>query len=302
MTALALMVIAVKHVASGLKEKLQECMFFFHEAGYRVSLEEKTGKVWSHLFCRLADAGPGDYGGKTAFKGFLAKGLTAYVLQEEALSFLREHIAHNYFYFPQKERDYIENLALRRYAADPAKDEGGQVFAEVQQCLQDYFSHYDYVNVDGLIRFRLRMWLKYLRKTLDLVVDDFLLEKEYQEFIKLLKYFVSLQDPKTKQIHVVLNEDGSYLFYDHAFQPALMPGDIQWESFDDLTGSRDDQLVSALVIAAPQRIVLHGDVYLHYPKAVDTLQHVFEDRLVLCKRCKLCQEVKKHTPEGKNMS
>ena len=145
------------------------------------------------------------------------------------MPFLRELIAHNYFYFPQKERDYIENLALRRYAADPAKDEGGQVFAEVQQCLQDYFSHYDYVNVDGLIRFRLRMWLKYLRKTLDLVVDDFLLEKEYQEFIKLLKYFVSLQDPKTKQIHVVLNEDGSYLFYDHAFQPALMPGDIQWK-------------------------------------------------------------------------
>ena len=148
---------------------------------------------------------------KPPLKGF---GKRSYGLRAAGggIVLLREHIAHNYFYFPQKERDYIENLALRRYAADPAKDEGGQVFAEVQQCLQDYISHYDYVNVDGLIRFRLRMWLKYLRKTLDLVVDDFLLEKEYQEFIKLLKYFVSLQYPKTKQIHVVLNDDGSYLF------------------------------------------------------------------------------------------
>ena len=79
-----------------------------------------------------------------------------------------------------------------------------------------------------------------------------------------------------------------------------MPGDIQWESFDDLTGSRDDQLVSALVIAAPQRIVLHGDVYLHYPKAVDTLQHVLKTGWSYASVANYAQRFKNIHPKGKH--
>ena len=40
------------------------------------------------------------------------------------------------------------------------------------------------------------------------------MEREYREFIRLLKYFVDIQDPKFEIIHVVLKPDNKYILLD----------------------------------------------------------------------------------------
>ena len=37
-----------------------------------------------------------------------------------------------------------------------------------------------------------------------------------------------------------------------------------------------------LITAAPKKIILHRDVYTHYPRAADTLEHVLK-RVSLCR-------------------
>ncbi|MCR3921314.1 MAG: putative sporulation protein YtxC [Firmicutes bacterium] len=292
MTALALIVIAVKHVTPGLKSELEECMLFFRKAGYEAALEEKQVGHWPHLLCRLGDVvqdAPARMS-SNIFRRRLAESLAQYVVCEQATSYFNDMLTHYYFYFPKDEKQLILALAEKSYQADPSKDEGGQIYAEVLQSVKEYVENTDYVNLHGLIIFRMRLWLKFLRRTLDKAVDDFLMEKEYQEFVKLLKYFVALQEPKINQIHVALDDEGRFRLLDQEYQPIDPEQGIYWDN-DEGISDEEDQLVSMLITAAPHSIVLHKHVYTQYPKAVDTLKHVFENRVTLCKRCKLCHDV-----------
>lgn len=53
-----------------------------------------------------------------------------------------------------------------------------------------------------------------MEEIIDNAVDDFLIEREYKEFIRLLKYFVEIQDPKFNVVHVVMEYDDNYMLLD----------------------------------------------------------------------------------------
>ncbi len=62
--------------------------------------------------------------------------------------------------------------------------------------LMDYFENTDSLILDGFVNFRLKDYMKDLEEIVDKAVDDFLMEREYKEFIRLLRYFVDIQEPK----------------------------------------------------------------------------------------------------------
>lgn len=285
----ALIAIAVKYITPVLKAKVNQCLQLYKQTGGKIIFEETKWGIWPHLLFYLQNGQKANSG--FVFRNLLAQSLAQYIVEEQAYLFFTEMMKKSYFYFPPEERNHIFTLAQKIYLADPAKDEGGQVYAGILQQLQEYLEQNDYVNLHGLIVFRMQSWLKFVRKTLDKAVDDYLMEKEYQEFIKLLKYFVALQEPKIKQIHVLLNENDCFYFLDHTFQPVEQQQEIVWEGYND-SCDEEDQLVSLIISLAPHQIVLHHNVYLKYPKAADTLKHVFEQRVSLCKRCKLCHDAK----------
>ncbi len=144
----------------------------------------------------------------------------------------------------------------------------------------------------GFIIFRLQEWLNCLRLNVDQAVDDFLMEKEYQEFVRLLKYFVEIQQPKINYVHVIIGSGGEIQLLDQNCKQIEHIG-MEWKLTRD-EEEQDDHLVSMLVTAAPHKVVLHRQVYTHYPKAAETLKNVFESRITLCKRCKLCQDISSH--------
>jgi putative sporulation protein YtxC len=300
MTALALISIAVKHVTPGLKQKLEECVFFSQQAGYQAALEEKQIGQWPHMILNCCEAAAADKQFNNVFRRQLAEKLTHYIVAEQALPYLKYLLLHNYFYFPQDERKIILTLAEQKYSDNPGKNQGSLIYTEILHCLQEFLQRSDYINLHGLIIFRLRLWLKLLQQTVDKAVDDFLLEKEYQEFIKLLKYFVSLQQPKIDEIHVTVDAEGNFCLLDLQQQALDWERDIDWDSCEG-SSDKEDQLVSILITAAPKQIILHRDVYTHYPRAADTLEHVFENRVSLCRHCKLCRALSKNTNyKGKN--
>ena len=289
MTAVAIIAIAVKYITPVLKANIKQCLRLYSQTGGNIIMEETKWGRWPHLLFYVQDEKKINSG--IMFRNLLAQSLAQYIVAEQADLLFAEMMKQSYFYFPQEEREHILILAQKNYLADPAKDIGGQVYAEILQQLQEYLEQHDYVNLHGLMLFRMQGWLKFVRRTLDRAVDDYLMEKEYQEFIKLLKYFVALQEPKLKQVHVLLNESGCFYFLDHTFQPVEQQQEIIWDG-DHCSCEEEDQLVSLIISLAPHHIILHHHVYLKYPKAVDTLKHVFEQRVSICKGCKLCHNAK----------
>ncbi|EET86548.1 sporulation protein YtxC, partial [Clostridium carboxidivorans P7] len=66
----------------------------------------------------------------------------------------------------------------------------------------------------GFITFRMKELREDLEEIVDKVVERYMTEKEYNEFIKLLKYFVEIQESKIEEINIIIKSDGKYLIQD----------------------------------------------------------------------------------------
>lgn len=142
--------------------------------------------------------------------------------------------------------------------------------------------------LDGFARFRMKTYRQALVTCVKDAVNEYLVDKEYKEFIQMLRYFVSVQSPKLERIHVIqegpkqfkmLQEDGSPICLkemDHALQEAV-----------EQTFSHEDYIVSTLLTVAPAYVSLHA----RYPEenVIRTLMQVFEGRIVVCEGCVQCE-------------
>lgn len=205
---------------------------------------------------------------------------------------LHDLLRYHYFYFRREERDEIMSLALRRLK-DGIPGLRQETFREVierkiKHYLQEQGSH---LNIEGFLQFRLQDYRQEMRKVIDEAVENYLTEKEYREFVRLLKYFLEIQQPKIDLVHLAVDDKGQFQITDHSFKK-IDPRD--WEEFDldDFEEDTDyeDILVSMLVSVAPRQIMLHQNVLPRYPRAVETLRRIFDKRLLYCRNCSYCRQ------------
>lgn len=209
--------------------------------------------------------------------------------QEELL--LREGIAHHYGYFSPEEQDEILRHSLQHLAGAKATATAREVrLARVKQRFLEYFEGAGEVNLDGFVRFRLKDYLEELDQAIDQAVDDFLLEKEYREFIRLLRYFVDVQEPRLPLAHVFWYGQGHFRIADaegrsvenaelKEFVVEMMDQDICY----------DDLMVSGLITLAPTRIIIHGRDEGISDESIRTVVSVFQERVELCRGCPMCE-------------
>jgi len=142
--------------------------------------------------------------------------------------------------------------------------------------------------LEGMLTFRLRRYVGDLEEALGRAVDDHLLEREYNEFIRLLRYFVAAQTPRTDRVDLVVH-GSSFRLLDRDGRPMAVdtPPPVELESLEAEI-NYEDVLISALISAAPTRIVVHAPLRpsLH----VSSVQRVFEARVERCAEasCGLC--------------
>lgn len=143
--------------------------------------------------------------------------------------------------------------------------------------------------LDGVITFRLPEYMAVLEEALGQAVDDHLLEREYVEFIRLLRCFVAAQPPRTDRVHLVVR-GAQVRLLDREGRPMALESQppLALESLEAAV-NYEDVLISALIAAAPTRIVVHrsqGSASHH----VDSVRRVFEARVERCQlsACGLC--------------
>ena len=165
---------------------------------------------------------------------------------------------------------------------------------EISSRVVDFLEAGNTISVDGFINFRLQDFKLELEQLVDESVEEYLLEKEYDDFIDLLRYFVNTQEPRLQKVHVMLAPSGVFNMYDQNFQ--LIDNDFLEGFILDLMDndlSYEDLLVSALITIAPTEIVLHSPGPVGpLSSAVNTIQSVFDERVTLCIGCSKCLNFK----------
>lgn len=162
-----------------------------------------------------------------------------------------------------------------------------------KQCI--ILSIYDYLKedktmlIDGFVNFRLKEYESLLNHLTRLLVEHYMTQKEYEEFIGLLKYFVNIQTPRPELIHICVGALGGYTILNdkeedittRCFSEFAEDGLFSEEAYDDL-------LISVLITLAPQEIVVHGSPNIRNQELFSTISRVFDGKLQYCFGCKLC--------------
>jgi len=147
--------------------------------------------------------------------------------------------------------------------------------------IEEFLGMQDQINIEGFIRFRLQDYQKELLELINQSADDFLIEREYQDFINLLKYFVEIQQPRFPEMHLMRREN-CLILCDPNFKV------LHRENIQDIEGS--DAIVSTLVTAAPNFVTIHINRFDANDELVATIRHIFESRVHMCLGCEHCED------------
>ncbi|MHB1654431.1 MAG: sporulation protein YtxC [Desulfitobacteriaceae bacterium] len=208
------------------------------------------------------------------------------------------------------ERDYVSRLLHGKYRLKKAECQ--TVLPKALQYLNDQKGLPDYrvqrktrlvtqilsslesnslFDIEGFLGFRAQEYKADLDKAVSGAVDEYVLEREYLEFIQLLKHFLDTQPPHIDTLHVGICSQGKFHLYNDQGEKVTgiyLDGMTVEEGVQDF--SYEDLLVSALIAASPRKVVLH----IRYPGYRDTLQtirHVFEEKVKDCPGCSLCNKL-----------
>ena len=144
--------------------------------------------------------------------------------------------------------------------------------------------------IDGFIQFRLKQFDVLLNLLVEKSIKEFKAEKEYEEFIKVLRYFVEVQEPKYNLVNLVF-KDGYYELYDEMND--TIDKDIFKEVIKEIGSenvSKDDLLISTLIVTAPRRLRIHLNKKDRDTDVVKIIINVFQDRVYFCYGCNKCNK------------
>ncbi len=226
-------------------------------------------------------------------KTYISTALADYIIRQYEEKLLTRIINTNYCYFNSSEKKEILNRSLTII-----RNEDKNFFNNLFQIrrknviirrLMDYFENSNNIILDGFVNFRLKEYMRDLEDIVDKGVDDFLMDREYREFIRLLRYFVDIQEPKLNTVHVIVGFDNKYTLLDESKRE--ITNECIQEYVNEIAEGEinyDDLLVSSLITFAPRRIVIHCTGQFRNKELMETIKNVFLGRVLICQGCEIC--------------
>ncbi|MDF2891332.1 MAG: sporulation protein YtxC [Clostridia bacterium] len=291
-----LVTIGAINYAENVKNFIYNQMNNLKQEGFDITCEHYNINDNIFIKCGLKDNLLTRLTDKKTYEEF--KYCTSRIITEAILNYweeklIRKILKDNYFYLSEKERDVICKNALKLLQEDKGILPGGFYKItrrnKVMRDILDYLATNDTIIIDGIVNFRLHSYIKELSETVERAIEMFIAEREYNEFIKLLKYFVEIQESKVDELHIMPAVEGKYLLLDGSHNK------INGEFFEEIRAdiregdiNHDDLLISTLITISPRKLYLHNLNSFKNKELVKTITNVFSDRISICPSCEIC--------------
>lgn len=283
--------ISTLNLDSEVRGNLLKEINFLKREGIKVEYQEKVDGKYFFLDCAVVETDEVIRAShQKIFRYYLASIITDLLMNEIAKEMMGRILRTKYQYLSKEELRlivqkaylYLSNL---NEAGDIEKTlfRHNQILAEVSRYMESN-SHFF---LEGFLRFRLKEYFKELELSIEKAVENFLVEQEYHEFLKLLRYFVEIQEPRIDELHVLIKDKQSFCLLDEERQPINQ--DQLQGALSELNNDVDyeDLLLSALITISPRSIVLH---VINKIEIVETILNIFRERVLICRGCDLCKQ------------
>lgn len=289
-----LLAISISDKSDVITSKLQEQYRQLDNMDVCLNIEQLNCGDTNKIICNVND--------NNSNQGFLYENvrlatinvLADYIISQYETKLIGRILNTNYCYFSLNERKDILKIALKNLNEVDSKSLLNSLYNIrrkniIIKKLMEYFESNNEINVDGFVTFRLQDYSKDLENIVEKAVDDYLMEREYKEFIRLLKYFVEVQDSKIDTVHIIVTDEDKYILYDE--NETEITNQCIEDFMNEVTEGEmnyDDLLVSSLITLAPKRIVIHGINKIKNKELLETIKSVFAEKVLSCKECSLC--------------
>lgn len=206
----------------------------------------------------------------------IAEEITNLIVDVIKDSFLKEYIYKQYkdTYPNEEEGIYLFSLEL-------IKQKEHIIRKSIYSKIYNYILKNNYINIDGFVKFRMKEFMKYISGIADSALEEYLINKDQEEFINVLKYFIDIQEEKIDLIRIHIMSNNSFILYDK------YGNKIENIDDEDLINlaikenlNYEDFLISTLLTLCPKEIEILDDLKNNSSKEIiKMIKAIFVNRV-----------------------
>lgn len=213
--------------------------------------------------------------------------LSLLVIDEIEEDLLNRILLQNYFYFDVNERKNILNLCF-----DVNINDFTSIFDKKFKILYNNFYKFIKSNhsifLNGFINFRIKEYLSILDDIVNEAVNSYIVEKEYLEFISLLKLYINSQPSNANLIHMIYSNSETILLDEEKNIITTSEDMFKAKYLSDISFSANDYALNSLLTLLPKKVYVHlVDNYID--EFISTIQAIFENKVEICTDCEICR-------------
>ena len=220
------------------------------------------------------------------FYKILGNIITDTIIKFYEVHIIRRILGFNYFYFDEFERNKIEEVCIESLKNNKFKNRNKTICNKIQKYLKKNKS----MILDGFVTFRIKEYIEKIDELVDEGVNKYIVEKEYAEFISLLKMYVNSKEPETEEIHLIYTNGESILLDKNKDIITIANNSFNAKYLSDITFSSNDFALNTLLSLLPKKINVH--LITKKDEFIDTLCLIFEEKVYMCTDCNICRTYK----------
>lgn len=279
-------IIGTASFADEIRDRLVKELKFLSDEQDIVLFEERENTPW--LFFIVGVSRNNKRGERRfACRFAVAKALSDLFVNHLEADFVKNYIEETYHYCSPQDRFEIVSCTLE--TLDKLKIIRRN---RVLQSVYDYLVEYRTINIEGFARFRLQSYWTQLERIVKRTGEEVLAAKDYLEFVRLLRCFIEMQEPKIDETHIFIAPEGTFFICDKKGH-VIRREHIRTPSFSVTDGEFNykDYLLSMLITLVPETIIFHVSDCIWECDPLRTIQQVFEDRVIRCPGCERCRHL-----------
>ncbi|MFB6467734.1 putative sporulation protein YtxC [Cytobacillus sp. Hz8] len=215
-------------------------------------------------------------------KHILSETFYQFILNIKQVDWFKRILREQYYYEDEDEQQQI--LAIIQSILEGKREDLSVFIKEainkesVRETIEDMFKNQVSFSFDSFVRFRLRPYMDQLISYVELSIDEYKMEQEYQIFIQTLREFLSVKDSKVNDLHLLFDE--GITFYDESYEEIKrkeLMRMIDRKLISNHPVYIDSVTIGPLLSIAPKQIHLYtNDVE---QPLIRTIQNIFEERV-----------------------
>lgn len=206
----------------------------------------------------------------------------------------------NYFYFLDYEKKDIINICQDIIASKEFNYNNCEMAIckkdSVKQAIFNYLMSNHSIVLEGFINFRLNDYLSILDYIVDSAVNKFIVEREYDQLIKLLQLYINTKTSNINCMHLVYLGETSFLIDDDKNLINFEDNIFNVKYLSDISFSNNDYILNTLLTLLPQKLYVH--LIVKEDEFIKTLKLIFGEKLILCTKCDICNIYKQSKKSG----